>query len=139
MSAVPLKRKEKRNAVYIAAPFFTIAERWMVRETRNALHDCGATVFSPLHDVDVKNNRSKLTDREIASLDLKGLEDSDVIFAVANGIDPGTLFEVGYGIAKGKRVIVLVENINPNDLTMLSGTGCEIVSDFATAVYKASW
>lgn len=139
MSTVPLERREKRNTVYLAAPFFTMAERWLVRQIRKALQDCGTIVFSPLHDVDIKNNGLKLTNSEIASLDLKGLQDSDVIFAVANGIDPGTLFEVGYGIAKGKRVIVFVENINPNDLTMLSGTDCEIVSDFATAVYKASW
>lgn len=37
--------------VYLAAPFFHIAQRWLVEEARDRLHALGASVFSPLHDV----------------------------------------------------------------------------------------
>jgi nucleoside 2-deoxyribosyltransferase len=61
------------------------------------------------------------------------------MFAVLDGLDPGTIFEIGYARALGKKVIVLIEDPGQHDLTMLIGTDCEITGDFTTAVYKASW
>jgi len=59
--------------------------------------------------------------------------------AVVNGLDAGTLFEIGYAKSLGKKVVAFAQNVNSSDLTMLIGTDCEITSDFSTAVYKASW
>ena len=38
-----------------------------------------------------------------------------------------------------KPVVVLAENTKVSDETMLSGTGCEIVRDFSSAIYRAAW
>ena len=37
--------------VYLAGPFFNIAQKWLVEEARLALKGMGLKVFSPLHDV----------------------------------------------------------------------------------------
>lgn len=122
------------NSVYLAAPFFSMSERWLVDEFRSALQKLGNKVFSPLHDVGIDENV-----QQIAQQDLEGIKSSDRMLAVLNGVDPGTLFEIGYAKSIGKQVIIFSENVNPTDLTMLVGTQCEITDDFSTAVYKASW
>lgn len=125
--------KKKQNQVYLAGPFFTLAERWFINHLRDLLIEFGNTVFSPYHDVGFEEPNI------IADKDLKGLKDSDVILAVLYGSDPGTLFEIGYAKAIGKEVIILSENISENDLIMMIGTQCKITQDLSTAVYKASW
>lgn len=133
--------KSKQNKkVYLAGPFFTSAERWLINELYAALRRFGAQVFSPFHDVGVVESFENLgTKRFVANKDLAGLKEADTVLAVLNGADTGTVFEVGYATSLGKRTVVLVENINPNDLVMIIGTGCIVTHDISTAVYKATW
>ena len=119
--------------VYLAGPFFTLAERWLINELRDKLLDFGNVVFSPLHDVGFGPAAT------VVAADLAGLNEADVVVAVATGLDPGTIFEVGYARALNKRVVVLAENVPESNLTMLIGSACEMTADFASAVYKASW
>jgi hypothetical protein len=129
-----LKPKGKKNKIYLAGPFFTQSERWLIQELKDALEDFGNEVFSPFHDVGVGFNYD-----EIAKADLKGLEDCSAMLAVVSGLDTGTIFEIGYARAKRKKVIIFVENVRDEDLLMLKGSGCHITSDLSTAIYKASW
>ncbi|MEO9623693.1 MAG: PfkB family carbohydrate kinase [Qipengyuania citrea] len=119
--------------VYIAAPFFTLADLWLVEEIRQRLLDMGVGVFSPLHDVGLG------TAQEVALRDLEGLDQADVVLAVLSGSDPGTIFEVGYAVAKGKPVICLAQNMRDEDAKMPEGSGCLIVSDLVTAIYHSIW
>ncbi len=121
------------SAIYLAAPFFTVAERLFVDLCRNALTNLGAKVFSPLHDVGVGNTE------DIAMRDLEGLKASNAIFAVLDGMDPGTLFEVGYGAAIRKPIVIYVSNEKNNDLTMLKANNMHIHDDLASAIYDAVW
>lgn len=129
-----------KNQVYLAGPFFSISERWLINELRNALLDFGNNVFSPYHDIGLLDSRSTESESfEVVRKDIENLEKCDVVLAVATGLDAGTLFEIGYARSLNKKVVVLVENVGEEDLTMFRGTGCEIINDFSTAVYKASW
>jgi len=119
--------------VYLAGPFFTFSERWLVHEAWNALKGMGLKVFSPFHDV----GHGKATD--VVHKDLIGLDESDIIFGILDGLDSGTLFEIGYAISKGKKVVAFVQNENEESLKMLEGTGCILEQDFATAIYKTYW
>lgn len=118
---------------YLAGPFFTMGERWVINEAKAALESIGMKVFSPLHDV----GRGKAAD--VAPADLEGLERSRVVFAVVDGLDAGTLFEVGYARAKGLPVVAFVQNESLGNLTMLEGSGCRVVDDFTSAVYHTAW
>jgi hypothetical protein len=123
----------KRKYIYLAGPFFTMAERWLINESRHALLQTGNDVFSPLHDV----GHGMATD--VVPLDLEALDRCDVVFAIVDGLDSGTLFEVGYARAKGTPVVAFVQNETPENLKMLEGSGCIISADFSTAVYTINW
>ena len=119
--------------IYLAAPFFSLAEQWLVEEVRTQLIEMGAKVFSPLHDVGVGPAKC------VTKQDLKGLEDCDVVLAVLNGGDLGTVFEVGYAVARGIPVVVLAQNLRSEDLKMPEGSGCRITQDLVSAIYHATW
>jgi nucleoside 2-deoxyribosyltransferase len=131
---IPAKPPDQSKHVYLAAPFFTAVQIWIVEQLLKAIEDLGAKVFSPLHDVGVHAEAE-----QIASLDLAGLKSSGAVLAVVNGSDPGTLFEVGYARSLDIPVVALAEQVLPSDLTMLVGTRCEVVDDLCTATYRSIW
>ena len=123
----------KKGLVYLAGPFFTLNEKLFVSECRNMLQGMGAQVFSPYHDV----GEGKAED--VVPKDIEKLRACACVFAIVDGLDSGTLFEVGFAVAQGKKVVAYVENETEGALKMLEGTGCNIEKDFTTAVYKTCW
>jgi hypothetical protein len=119
--------------VYLAGPFFTMAQRWLVEEARDVLLQLGLEVFSPLHEVGTGPAA------EIAPADLAGLETCDRVFAIADGLDAGTVFEIGYARRMGLPVHVYAERIDGEDCKMILGSGCRMHRDFATAIYQTAW
>lgn len=122
-----------KGQIYLAGPFFTFAQRWLVDQIRQAFLDMGVSVFSPLHDVGYGGAN------DIVSKDLAALERSSLVFAILDGLDSGTLFETGYAISKGIPMIGYVQNEKRDSLVMLEGSSCDFESDFTTAIYKAYW
>jgi nucleoside 2-deoxyribosyltransferase len=120
--------------IYLAGPFFDLAQRWLIEETVRTLKGLGAEVFSPLHDVGMG-----LSSAEIAQADLKGLRSCSKVLALLDGVDPGTIYEVGYARALEIPVVALAERVEPEHLTMIAGSGCDVVNDFATAIYRILW
>lgn len=128
-SDFPLSQKR----VYLAGPFFNIAQRWLIEESLMNLKEQGFTVFSPLHDVGYGPTSV------VVPADIEALKSCDIVFALLDGLDAGTLFEVGYARALEKPVVVFVQNETEGSMKMLEGTHCEIVKDFASAIYRAAW
>jgi nucleoside 2-deoxyribosyltransferase len=108
-------------------------QRWLINEAKTALESVGVNVFSPYHDVGIGEAS------QVAPADLAGLDACQAVLALVDGLDAGTLFEIGYARAKGKPVVALSQTVKDADLTMLRGTDCTIVDDLATAVYHAAW
>jgi nucleoside 2-deoxyribosyltransferase len=121
------------GTIYLAAPFFNTSEQWLVDEARFALLDMGFKVFSPIHEI------GEGPPNVVAPADLFALENSKLVFALLDGFDPGTVFEVGYARARGIPVVGLAESTEERPLTMLLGSGCSISDDFATSIYTACW
>jgi nucleoside 2-deoxyribosyltransferase len=119
--------------VYLAGPFFTLAERWLVEEARDHLQDMGMAVFSPVHDVGYGAGV------EVAPLDLQGLDTCDRVLALLPGGDPGTIFEIGYAVSKKIPVVAYTEHVPDEHLKMLQGTGCRLTDDFVTAIHHTCW
>lgn len=120
-------------SIYLAGPFFTTNEQWLVDEARFALREMGFKVFSPIHEI------GEGPPAVVAPADIFALENCKLVFALLNGLDPGTLFEVGYARALGIPVVGLAEAVDERPLTMLLGSGCAISDDFATSIYSACW
>jgi nucleoside 2-deoxyribosyltransferase len=122
----------RRLQVYLAAPFFTLAELWLVGLCRDTMRAFGAEVFSPLHDVGRQAD-------DIAAQDLAALDSSDAILAILDGGDTGTWFEVGWARKHGKPVVAYCDPRSEQQLKMALGTQVEVHSDLSTAVYRALW
>ena len=121
------------GTIYLAGPFFSTAEQWLIDEARGALLDMGFNVFSPIHDIGVGPPNT------VGPADLFALENSKLVLAMLNGFDSGTLFEVGYARARGIPVVGVAEAAEERPLTMLIGSGCTLVDDFASGIYSACW
>jgi hypothetical protein len=124
--------KPRQVQVYLAAPFFTLGEQWVVELCRGNMIAMGVEVFSPLHDVGTDGG-------QIAAKDLEGLERSNALMAVLDGADPGTWFEVGWARHAGKPVVGYCDPRNDQDLKMALGTDVEVIRDLSSAVYRAIW
>lgn len=119
--------------VYLAGPFFSLAQLWLVQEARNDLRGMGLRVFSPYHDV----GRGSADD--VVEKDLQGIRDCDLLFAIGDGLDAGTIYEVGYARALEKPVIMYSENESEEDKKMMEGSACRLADDYVTAVYQTVW
>ena len=119
--------------VYLAGPFFTVGQLHVVEEVRRLLQEFGLEVFSPLHDVGLGPAE------EVASKDIEALREAEVVFAIIDGLDSGTIFEVGYARALDKRVDVLAQTVEEGDLKMMVGSGCHVHSDLVTALHHLAW
>lgn len=118
--------------VYIAAPFFTTAERLLLETVRIALLDASLEVFSPLHDVGTGGD-------DVAHRDLDGLAACDAVLALLDGADPGTVFETGWATQAQIPVVGFTAQPELHDWTMLRGTGAELSSDLTSAIHLAAW
>lgn len=123
----------REGKVYLAAPFFSMGERWLVEEARAALISAGLQVFSPLHDV------GPGPAEDVAPKDLAGLADCDRMLALGDGADTGTIFEVGYARARDMPVVFFATTLREEALKMIAGSECIVVDDFCTAIYRTGW
>lgn len=119
--------------VYLAGPFFTLSQLWVVEQARNCLRDMGLRVFSPYHDVG--HGPAEL----VVGQDVEGILQSDMVLAIGDGLDSGTIFEVGYARARGIPVVFYAENESQEDCKMMEGTDCFLCDDFVSAIYRTVW
>ena len=130
---ISLKKKPSEVTIYLAGPFFTMGQVWLVDEARTALQGAGFKVFSPFHDVGIGDADT------VVPKDIQGIEEADAMFALCDGLDAGTLFEIGYAVKKNIPVIAFGEQTSDEAMKMLVGTGCHVYRDFVSAIYQIQW
>ena len=119
--------------VYLAGPFFTLAQLWMVEQARADLSAIGLKVFSPYHDV------GHGSADDVVLKDIDGINKADMVFAIGDGLDSGTIYEIGYARAKNKPVVMYCENESVENKKMMQGSGCALCDDYVSAVYQTLW
>ena len=118
--------------IYLAGPFFTLGERWLVDLVRDALWAQGVQVFSPFHDVGPG-------DESVASADIEGLMKCGSVIALLDNSDFGTVYETGWAERDGIPVVGYASRPDKEGAKMLTGLGGELHDDLSTAVYRAAW
>jgi nucleoside 2-deoxyribosyltransferase len=124
---------EQCKKVYLAGPFFNLSQRWLIEEFKYALENAGVQYFSPLHHV----GRGEAD--AVYDPDIEGLKNCPVVLACLDGLDPGTIYEVGYAHSLGAKVVAFVSAERKEDLKMIVGGGSQVANDFATALYLTVW
>lgn len=122
-----------RRQVYLAGPFFDLPQVWMVEQTRENLLGMGLRVFSPYHDIGLGSAE------DVVAKDLEAIRESDMVLAITDGLDAGTIYEIGYARALNKPVVVYSERHKGESLKMMEGSGCVICVDYTTAMYSTLW
>jgi nucleoside 2-deoxyribosyltransferase len=105
----------------------------MVEQARADLGAMGLKVFSPYHDV------GHGSADDVVLKDLDGIDKADMVFAIGDGLDSGTIYEIGYARAKNKPVVMYCENESTENKKMMQGSGCTLCNDYVSAVYKTLW
>lgn len=123
--------------IYLAAPFFNPGEFWLMEEIDMILSEEGADVFAPYFDVGPALDHEN--PNAVAQKDLEALENVDVVLALLDTNDSGTLFEIGYARSLDIPVIIYQTEPRRSQTTMLEGSGCEVYSDLSTTIFKALW
>lgn len=121
------------KSVYIAGPFFNLKEMWLINQARSILQGMKLDVFSPYHDVGMGSAE------QVTAKDIDAIEKCDALYAIFDGGDPGTLFEIGYATKCRKPVVIYAENATGEHLKIYKGTGCIICTDFASSIYHLPW
>ena len=101
---------KRKKTVYLASPLFTHAELEYHREFKDVMIKKGFSVFLPQEDAeDAASEREKQNQEYIFKKCLEGVNGSDIVVAVLDGVDvdSGTAWEIGYAYARGKPVIGL--------------------------------
>lgn len=102
--------KKREKTIYLAGPLFTHAELEYNLALKNMMSKKGFTVFLPQEDAeDAVAEREKQNQELIFKKCLEGVNTSDIVVAVLDGVDvdSGTAWEIGYAYARGKPVIGL--------------------------------
>jgi pfkB family carbohydrate kinase/Nucleoside 2-deoxyribosyltransferase len=121
--------------VYIAASFATIHQRWLLRQVIRKMRDIGIHPFSPLDE----NGAYSGDASQIAAKDFEGLETCDAVLILADGARTGPWVESGWAAKLGIPAVLFTEEPTKDRYVMLVGSGCHVVSDLASAIYRVGW
>ncbi|GKT18915.1 nucleoside 2-deoxyribosyltransferase [Acidovorax sp. SUPP2522] len=120
--------------VYLAGPFFHLGQIWIIEQARTLLKSAGLNVFSPFHDIGLGSAS------DVVQKDIDAIKKCDLMFAIADGLDPGTIFEIGYARSINKPVVIYSElHSGEEALKMMDGTACDIYQNFTTSIYATRW
>ena len=100
-----------KTIVYIAGPLYTPHERSYIEEIAQKLEKLGIITFVPHRDAGLCPPGEESTEFYFKK-DIEYIDKSSIIIAILNGsdVDSGTAFEMGYGFAKGKLIIGLLDD-----------------------------
>ncbi|OPY28934.1 MAG: Nucleoside 2-deoxyribosyltransferase [Methanocella sp. PtaU1.Bin125] len=112
--------------LFLSGPFFTAEEVARLDRVKSALEKAGFEVYSTYHRnsrIDLGSARAK---KQRFTMLCKEIEESDGLFAVLDGRDPGTIWEIGYAFAAGKQVVAFWEK-DPYFSLMIDGSAACLI------------
>ncbi|MBQ3494480.1 MAG: nucleoside 2-deoxyribosyltransferase [Clostridia bacterium] len=111
--------------IYLASPFFRGEERPNVEKARDILQSRGFDVFVPMEHK-IENGENLPNDvwaKAVFEMDKNAIDECDVLVCLYYGLysDSGTAWEVGYAVAKRKKVIVVhIDTVQESSLMVSS-------------------
>lgn len=120
---VKKKRKKKKKELYLAAPFFNDGEWKLVDTLKLLCEGFGYKVFSPKDELLV-TPESSMEERQAAfDGNTQAIDRADLVLAVIDDFDPGTIFEMGHAYAKGVPILAY-SNVMGRGLNLMLAQSC---------------
>lgn len=91
------------NKVYFASPWFTPEQEEREERLKAKLRSLGFEVWSPKENAVCGAISSQETRQKIFDGNCWAIQDSDILFAVTDGKDMGTIWEAGYAYGYNER------------------------------------
>ena len=135
----------KNMKVYFASPWFNPEQAEREDRVKNRLRELGFNVWSPKENSSLSPITDPVIREKIFSANVEHIKSWDIIFAITDGKDMGTIWEAGYAnglnalakntFGKGVKQIVIVyycETLGPNGQfnLMLAQSGDIVVTKF---------
>lgn len=92
----------EKNKVYFASPWFTPEQEEREERLKAKLRELGFNVWSPKEQAICGAISDKETRNRIFSGNTDAIDEADIVFAVTDGKDMGTIWEAGYAYGMNK-------------------------------------
>lgn len=121
--------------IYLAAPWFKPHEAETYKKVLNKLRESGEEVWAPIECIIDKENQLPNEEwaRQIFAEDVKALDQCDRVVVINFGMysDTGTAWETGYAYAKGKPILMLVDDEYEATYSLMMCNGCTTLNNIA--------
>lgn len=115
--------------IYLASPFFSNEQIEREERIKKHLRNLGLNVFSPKEE-SLITKESTIFDREQTFLsNIKHIQDCDIVFAITDTKDTGTIWECGYAYGINKPVVFYAETLGDKPFNlMLAQSGINVIT-----------
>lgn len=129
----------KSHHVYIAAPFFNPDQITRVALVETLLEKHGLTYFSPRKQSAIGPISSPEVRKKSFQLNIEGIDNAEMLIAITDGKDMGTIFEAGHAFASHIPIIYVAFTLGKDGMfnLMLSESGkaaCRTVEELEAAI-----
>lgn len=115
----------KKHNVYLASPFFNPAQLERVIDVETLLEKYNMTYFSPRKELVCPPNASAEVRKNTFENNVKGILEADMVIAITDDKDPGTLFEMGMAYAFGVPVIGVALTLGDRPFNLMLAESCK--------------
>ena len=130
----------KNMKVYFASPWFNPDQAEREERVKGRLRELGFNVWSPKENSSLSPITDPVIREKIFSANVENIENCDILFAITDGKDMGTIWEAGYvnGLnaaiypSKRKVVVYYCETLGPNGQfnLMLAQSGDIVIQNY---------
>lgn len=134
----------KKLKIYLASPWFNDEQHEREEFVKETLRSKGYEVLSPLEMSECMPNASKQERKKSFLMNINMMLDSDIIFAITDGKDTGTIWEAGFingynvsqillnqdkreKIGNEKKVIYYCETLNGNPFNLMLAESADLI------------
>lgn len=117
----------KRN-VYLASPWFNPDQNRRMEEVLETIKKSGMTVFAPKYDSQVNPAASKKDRRKSFETNVREVINSDIVVAITNEKDMGTIFEAGVAYSNNVPIVYFAEGLEGGFNLMLAESAVAVTS-----------
>ncbi|WP_353856827.1 nucleoside 2-deoxyribosyltransferase [Bacillus sp. Bos-x628] len=129
----------KQQHVYIAAPFFKADQITRVALVETLLEKHDLTYFSPRKQSAIGPISSPEVRKKSFEMNIRGIEESELVIAITDDKDMGTIFEAGHAYASGVPIIYVAFTLGQDGMfnLMLAESGkaaCKTIEELEAAI-----